>query len=92
MRCMMCGAEMILMKVVEDETMAVPGFERQAYMCSVCYDTENRLVFNKHAKERDAEAVPVLTPPPIAPTSTIQSQRATAQDFLGRVLAKIRGH
>ena len=92
MRCMMCGAEMILMKVVEDETMAVPGFERQAYMCSVCYDTENRLVFNKHAKERDTEAVPVLTPPPIAPTSTIQNQRATAQDFLGRVLAKLRGH
>jgi hypothetical protein len=87
----MCGAEMILMKVIEDETMVVPGFERQAFMCSVCYDTENRLVFNKHPKERDTEAAPALTPPPVAPASTIQNQRTTTQGFLGRVVAKIRG-
>jgi hypothetical protein len=30
---MACGAEMILMKVIEDMTMPVPGFERHAYMC-----------------------------------------------------------
>ena len=89
MRCMMCGAEMILMKVVEDETMAVPGFERQAYMFSVCYDTENRLVFNKHAKERDTEAVPVLTPPPIAPTSTIQNSARNRSGFLGAGASQI---
>jgi hypothetical protein len=34
MRCMACGAEMILTNVVQDETMAVPGFEHQTFMCS----------------------------------------------------------
>jgi hypothetical protein len=89
MRCMMCDAEMILMKVIEDETMAVPGFERRAYMCSVCHDTESRLVFNNHAKERDTEALPVPTPPPITPALTIQNQRTTAQGGLVRLLADI---
>ena len=86
---MMCGAEMILMKVIEDETMAVPGFERRAYICSVCHDTESRLVFNNHAKERDTEVLPVSTPPFIAPAPTIQNQRTTAQGGLGRLLANI---
>jgi hypothetical protein len=30
MRCMACGAEMILVKVIEDVTMPIPGFERHA--------------------------------------------------------------
>ncbi len=89
MRCMACGAEMILMKVVEDETMPVPGFERHAYMCSVCLDTEQRLVFNKHAKERDTETVPGVTSAPIAPASVIRNLRATAKGFFGPVLAKL---
>ncbi len=87
MRCMACGAEMILMKVVEDETMPVPGFERHAYMCSACHDTEQRLVFNKHTQERETETV--VTPATFAPTSMIQYLRATAQGFFGPVLAKL---
>jgi len=59
MCCMMCGAEMTLIKVVEDETfMLVRGFERHAYMCSLCNETEQRLVFNKRAKERETETAP----------------------------------
>jgi hypothetical protein len=44
MRCMACRAEMILMKVIEDMTMPVPGFERHAYVCSLSNETEQRLV------------------------------------------------
>jgi hypothetical protein len=33
MRCMACGAEMILMNVVQDDTMAVPAFERRTFVC-----------------------------------------------------------
>ena len=40
---MACGAEMILVKVIEDVTMPVPGFQRRAYMCSECNETEQRL-------------------------------------------------
>jgi hypothetical protein len=87
MRCMACGAEMILMKVIEDETMPVPGFKRHAYTCSVCHDTEQRLVFNKHTQEREAETV--VTPATFAPASMIRNLGATAKGFLGPVLAKL---
>jgi hypothetical protein len=38
---------MVLVKVVPDDTMAVPGFEHHTFMCSDCSDIERRLVFNK---------------------------------------------
>ena len=47
MRCMACGAEMILMKVVQDDTTSVLGFERHTFMCSACHDVERRLMFTK---------------------------------------------
>ena len=87
MRCMACGAEMILVKVIEDETMPVPGFQRHAYMCSLCHDTEQRLVFNRHTPERELETVVMPAPP--EPASTMQNLRATAKGFLEPVLAKL---
>jgi hypothetical protein len=84
MRCMACGADMILVKVIADETMPVPGFQRHAYMCSLCHDTEQRLVFNKHAQERELETVPA----PVEPAS-VQNLRAAAKGFLEPVLAKL---
>jgi hypothetical protein len=91
MRCMACGGKMVLINAIEDWTMPVLGFERHAYMCSGCGNTEQLTAFNKHAKEKhDAEVVAILAPPPVAPTAPIENQR-TAQGFLRRVLAKIRG-
>ena len=88
MRCMACGAEMILVRAIEDETMPVPGFQRHAYMCSSCHDTEQRLVFNKHAQEREPETV--VTPTPVEPpTSTTQNLRSTAKGFFEPLLAKL---
>jgi hypothetical protein len=55
MRCMVCNAEMILMKVVQDDTMPVPGFERRTFMCSACHDVEGRLVFVRPGQQSDAE-------------------------------------
>ncbi len=81
---------MVLINALEDLTKPVLGFERETYICSGCGDTEQRTVFNKHAKEkREAEIVTVLNPPPIAPPATVDDQ-PTAQRFLRRVLAKIR--
>lgn len=90
MRCMRCGAEMILMNTIDDETMAVPGFERHAYMCSECHDTEQRLVFNKQSEKRGTDTLAVPAPSPTAPVST-QNPRKIAHGFLRRALAKIRG-
>ncbi len=66
MRCMACGAEMTLMHVVEDDTMAAPGFEHHTFMCSECHDIERRLVFTKHGREDDLVPVPAHVAPPIA--------------------------
>jgi hypothetical protein len=78
MRCMACGAEMILMNVVQDDTMAVPGFEHHTFMCSACHDVERRLVFTRHGRQSDAEPMPMNTAPPIVPASTVQDVPASA--------------
>jgi hypothetical protein len=89
MRCLLCEADMILMKVIEDETMLVPGFEHRTYMCSECHDIERRFVFNK-SRERDVAAVPIVETT-IAPASTVQDQPDADQGILRRVLTRIRG-
>ena len=64
MRCMACGAEMALMNVVQDDTMAVPGFEHHTYMCSGCGDVEQRLVFAKPGEPLPSPAAsPVVAKP-----------------------------
>jgi len=82
---------MILMKVVQDDTMAVPGFEHRTFMCSACDDIERRLVFSRPIEQNETEPMPVHTAPPIAPASTDQHEHATAPGILQRVLAKLRG-
>jgi hypothetical protein len=82
MRCMACGVDMILVKVIADP---VPGFQRHAYMCSLCHDTEQRLFFNKRAQERELEIVPA----PVEAASTVRNLRAAAKGFLEPVLAKL---
>ena len=91
MRCLACDAEMILMKVVKDDTVAVPGFEHHTFRCFACHDVERRLVFTKRGRENDTEPMPVHEGPPIAPPSTAQDERIAAPGLLRRVVATIRG-
>src|SRR5207244_9593045 len=51
MRCMACGAEMVLVNVVEDNTISVSGFEHHTFMCSECHDIERRLMFTKQDRK-----------------------------------------
>jgi DNA-directed RNA polymerase subunit RPC12/RpoP len=88
-RCMVCGAEMVLINTAEDLTKPILGFERETYVCSECGDTEQRTIFNKQAKDKhEAQIVAVLNPPPIAPRQRVDDQ---PQRFWRRVLAKIWG-
>ena len=89
MRCMACGAEMILTNVVEDNTMAVTGFEHRTFVCSECQDVEQRLVFTKQGCE--GEPMAEQAAPPIVPAPTEQDEDVTASGLLSRVVAKIRG-
>ena len=95
MRCMACGAEMILMNVIQDETMPVPGFEHRTFMCSGCHDVERRLAFIPHDDRRQeaiAEAMPVHAAPPIVPAETAHDEAlaAPAPGLLRRVVARLR--
>lgn len=62
---------MLLMQTVQDDTMAVAGFEHRTFMCSGCHDVESRLVFARPV-EQTGSAVPEHTAPPIAPATTIE--------------------
>ena len=91
MRCMACDAEMVLMKVVQDDTIPVPGFEHHTFMCPACNDIEQRLVFTRHGRESDAEPVPVHAAPPTVPVAAAQDERIAAPGLFRRVLAKLVG-
>ena len=89
---------MLLMQTVQDDTMAVAGFEHRTFMCSDCHDVESRLVFARPV-EQTGSAVPEHTAPPIAPATTIEPlisptamvEHDHAPSILRRMLAKLRG-
>jgi hypothetical protein len=91
MRCMACGAEMIVMNTVQDDTMAVPGFEHHTFMCSACHDVERRLVFTRDMTPSSPEAVPAHAAPPVAPAAAIQNERTAPAGLVKRVFARLRG-
>jgi hypothetical protein len=91
MRCLLCDAEMILMNVVQDDTMLVAGFEHHTFMCPSCHDVERRFVFVGAAKATPVPATPAIAgeqsesrpvPPPettpVTPISAVQDEPAFA--------------
>ena len=82
MRCMVCGAEMILTNVVQDDTMEVAGFDHHTFTCSECQDVEERLVFTKQNRESDTEPMLEQAAPPVAPASTVQDEPVAASGLL----------
>ena len=83
MRCVGCGAEMILANVVRDDTMKVLGFEHHSFRCTKCHGIDRRLVFIKHGRQDDLEPLPVhlLLVPHRAPVPV--------QELLPAVLASV---
>jgi hypothetical protein len=88
---MACGAEMILMKVDQADTRLVPGFEHHTFVCSACRDVEQRLVFTRHGREKDAEPMPVHVAPPTVPAADVQEERIASPGLFRRVVAKLIG-
>ena len=88
MRCMACGAEMILTNVVQDDTIGVPGFEHQTFMCSKCHDLERRFVFTKQDRDGDGEPMPERAAPPVAPASTVHEEHVAVIDPAETVLVE----
>ena len=88
MRCIACGAEMILTNVVQDDTMGVPGFEHQTFTCSKCHDLERRFVFTKQDRGRDGEPMPEQAAPTVAPASTVHEEHVAVIDPAENVLVE----
>jgi hypothetical protein len=82
---------MILMNVVQDDAMAVLGFERHTFRCSACHETERRLVFTNHGRETYAEPLPVHPAPPVVPATAVQDGPIAAPGPFTRVLSKMHG-
>jgi hypothetical protein len=90
MRCMGCGAEMVLTAIVPAETMAVRGFEHQAFRCLDCGETEERLTFTSDTARRAEliSTVPVMPPP--QPDQTIPEIRDAPAVAWIRSVEKLR--
>jgi hypothetical protein len=73
---------MVLTNVVQDETMAVPGFKQHTFMCSECQDIERRFVFMKQDRNSDTEGMPEQVAPPVMPASTVQDEPVAASDLV----------
>jgi hypothetical protein len=88
---------MILMQAVQDDTMAVPGFEHHTFMCSDCHDVERRLVFIRPVEQGGTEPVTLNAAPPISPASTAEpastvvNERTAHPGILMRVFERLRG-
>jgi hypothetical protein len=85
MRCMACGAEMMLMNVDRDDSMALLGCEHHTLKCPECQDVKWHLAFIRH--NRASPPMPVQAAPPVVPASTKQDARP---GLFRRSAAKIR--
>jgi hypothetical protein len=74
MLCMLCGAEMRLMKVEQAETMTVAGYEFHTFECSSCQDIERRLRFTHEPTPQPdpaSAATGATAAPPSPPCDTL---------------------
>jgi hypothetical protein len=63
MLCIMCGAEMRLLEVHPDQSIAVLEFERHTWECSACQDIERRFTFCREGTSLlEVEHAPSVAP------------------------------
>ena len=91
MRCIACGAELILTNVVPDNTVTVRGVEHHTFICSGCHVTERRLVFIKDGREADGPPLSMQAAQRIKRPLPVQDEHVAAPGLFGRVMARIRG-
>jgi hypothetical protein len=70
MLCLACGAEMILVQVVKDTTMFVPGYEHHTWQCSGCSTIEQRMTFTREKTPTQTASVEPTQTVAVEPTQT----------------------
>ena len=88
MQCLACGADnkMLLMDVVQDDTMKVPVIERQIYMCSACRHIARRLVFRR--AKMPTTHLPVI--PTYINRQALEGARVVAPSTWGNAVERLR--
>lgn len=87
MKCLACGAEMLLMDVSQADT-SVPGFERHTLKCSACPQIARRLV-SSHPRPPVA-SLPVVVTDAEPPAGKVQMERAAAPSAAAKASEKLR--
>jgi hypothetical protein len=91
MRCISCGAEMRLLQVDRDDSMMVPGYERQTLQCSGCNEVEHRTVFSGENSSRPAEPSLVPSTPVASILSEADKDLDESEAMLRRAIEMVRG-
>lgn len=91
MRCILCGAEMLLTQVDRDDTMMVPGYERQTLQCSGCNEVERRTVFTAASPSQSEESAPVDATPVPSVLSQADQDLDEGEVMLRRAIEMVRG-
>ena len=87
MRCLACGAEMLLLGVsLADTPMA--GFERHTFKCSSCSHISRRLVLS-HPRSPGAN-LPVVAQPSEPLVAKLQMKRVAAESSPAKLAEKLR--
>ncbi len=88
MRCLGCGVEMRLVRVVPDGTAAISGYAYHTFECPGCNDTETRLLFGRSPDE----AAPATSRPAAADalSSAPEDGLSPALGAWGRALELLR--
>ena len=69
-----CGAEMRLVKVEQDDSMMVTGYEHHTFECSSCQEVERRLIFTQEPTPHPGKPLPVA--PVLSPATKEQNEAA----------------
>jgi hypothetical protein len=96
MRCISCGGETQVVRVENDDTMTVPGYERQTLQCAACNETERRTIFVDPVLRRaEPTSVPAASASPMTLAASIVSEADRELDegeaLLRRAIEMVRG-
>ena len=84
MQCLGCGAKMLLMEVVRDDTTKLSGFECHIFKCSACPQIARRFVFSR--VKMPVTRLPVIT----APTHNFWEGYVAAPSAWGKAIETLR--
>jgi hypothetical protein len=84
---------MQVVRAEHDDTMMVPGYERQTVQCPTCKEVERRLVFSGESREGGSTAAEAVPAPSLAASILAEADRDLdeSEALLRRAIEMVRG-